>query len=413
MALILAKRFIESSENFCERKNKSLINYHLFLISAFKDYQDLHADDDTDEDDVSARSLSGSQIREKLRRVIVRSKESGIDVMKMFQVFDKNGDKLLTADELRSTSVALGLSMSRREANALVRYLDRDGKHDGRVDYEELVDFIQENKKDIAIDEIENKIKDAIHSSNKDGKPLVLEEEFARFDLNGDGYISTKEFRKTLKEAFDLTFSDSQYKALLKRVDKHGHGKIDYEHFAKRYQYGKKDLEVLAVILRILDIAVDKAISFQKSSCGYEWGWRNKSQRVSQYLNRTSCNLTERELRSLMDKFDSKRAGRIDYKPFLKFASPKDSDLSDIETVIRERVRELARVRGGLKTLDMVALERKDVNRNGQITIDEFKHALESLGLDITQREFVSYVQGLMIMVMDTSITKHFVGLRI
>ena len=32
----------------------------------------------------------------------------------------------------------------------------------------------------------------------------------------------------------------------------------------------------------------------------------------------------------------------------------------------------------------MVALERKDVNRNGQITIDEFKHALESLGLDIT-----------------------------
>ena len=380
-------------KNFVRGKNKSLVNYHLFLISAFKDYQDLHADDDTDEDDVSARSLSGSQIREKLRRVIVRSKESGIDVMKMFQVFDKNGDKLLTADELRSTSVALGLSMSRREANALVRYLDRDGKHDGRVDYEELVDFIQENKKDIAIDEIENKIKDAIHSSNKDGKPLVLEEEFARFDLNGDGYISTKEFRKTLKEAFDLTFSDSQYKALLKRVDKHGHGKIDYEHFAKRYQYGKKDLEVLAVKLRkrFLDIAVDKAISFQEIFRSMDTNGDGVISRreFRNALNRTSCNLTERELRSLMDKFDSKRAGRIYYKAFVKFASPKDSDLSDIETVIRERVRELARVRGGLKTLDMVApFERKDVNRNGQITIDEFKHALESLGLDITQREF-------------------------
>ena len=73
----------------------------------------------------------------------------------------------------------------------------------------------------LKIDEIENKIKDAIHSSNKDGKPLVLEEEFARFDLNGDGYISTKEFRKTLKEAFDLTFSDSQYKALLKHAEKY------------------------------------------------------------------------------------------------------------------------------------------------------------------------------------------------
>ena len=61
-------------------------------------------------------------------------------------------------------------------------------------------------------------------------------------------------------------------------------------------------------------------------------------------LNRTSCNLTERELRSLMDKFDSKRAGRIDYKA-REICFPKDSDLSDIGTVTQERVRELARVR--------------------------------------------------------------------
>ena len=43
----------------------------------------------------------------------------------------------------------------------------------------------------------------------------------------------------------------------------------------------------------------------------------------------------------------------------------------------------------GLQTLDMVApFANKDVNGNGKITIDEFKHAIESLGLDITDREF-------------------------
>ena len=91
-------------------------------------------------------------------------------------------------------------------------------------------------------------------------------------------------------------------------------------------------------------------------------------------LNKTTTNLTEKELRSLMDKFDSKRKGRIDYKAFIKFASPKDSDLSNLEKLIRNRVRDVARVRGGLQTLDMVApFENKDVNGNGKITIDEFR----------------------------------------
>ena len=82
---------------FSRGKRGSLVNYHYFFCSN-RDYVD-HATDGSLSD---SESLSGSEIRAKLRRVIVRSRESGIDVVKMFEVFDKNGDRLLSADELRN-----------------------------------------------------------------------------------------------------------------------------------------------------------------------------------------------------------------------------------------------------------------------------------------------------------------------
>ena len=61
----------------------------------------------------------------------------------------------------------------------------------------------------------------------------------------------------------------------------------------------------------------------------------------------------------------------------------------------------------------MVApFENKDVNGSGKITIDEFKHAIESLGLDITDREFRLLLHDSTVTVMVILITNHFAGLH-
>ena len=94
---------------------------------------------------------------------------------------------------------------------------------------------------------------------------IILEEEFGRFDLNGDGYISVKEFRKTLSQSYGLEFSDKEYKRLMARVDKNGDGKIDYEESQRNITTGRRYGGIGRKIRkRFFDIAVDRAISFQE-----------------------------------------------------------------------------------------------------------------------------------------------------
>ena len=90
-----------------------------------------------------------------------------------------------------------------------------------------------------------------------------------------------------------------------------------------------------------------------------------------------------------MDRFDTKRKGKISYLEFIKFSSPTDSDLSELETRLRERVREVAKVRGGIHTLDMrKPFEKKDKEKRGKVTKGDFQDALRMVGLDVTEREF-------------------------
>jgi Ca2+-binding EF-hand superfamily protein len=386
----LTKNDVKKLSKYFSTGKKKQLNYHKFLKAVSNEYAQKFGVDSDGE-----LELSGSEIKKKLRRVIQVSRENGIEAQKMFEIFDSNGDKLISASELRNAAGALGLRLSQAESKSLVRYLDHDNLHGGKVDYQELLDFMDKNEKSIELDDIESKIKAAVHaymSSKGDKKHRVaLADVFATFDLDGNGKLKRSEFKRGLKK-LDINLSDSEFKALMKRVDKNHDNSIDYEEFVKKYQYNKKDMDVLATRLRkrFLERAMD-GYSFQETFRKMDGNGDGMISRKEfrDCLSTIKVNLTERELRSLMDRFDTKRKGKISYLEFIKFSSPTDSDLSELETRLRERVREVAKVRGGIHTLDMrKPFEKKDKEKRGKVTKGDFQDALRMVGLDVTEREF-------------------------
>merc|ERR1712061_26544 len=62
------------------------------------------------------------------------------DAAHAFKVFDRDGDGLITAEELRLTMNNLGEPLTEAELNAMIAEADTDG--DGKINFEEFKNFI-------------------------------------------------------------------------------------------------------------------------------------------------------------------------------------------------------------------------------------------------------------------------------
>jgi len=62
----------------------------------------------------------------------------------------------------------------------------------------------------------------------------LLEQTFARFDLDSNGYLTINEASMILRED-PFCFPPDKVLGLLKRFDKDGNGKLDYREFAGFY----------------------------------------------------------------------------------------------------------------------------------------------------------------------------------
>lgn len=73
----------------------------------------------------------------KLMTEKMASSDPEQDMRDAFKVFDKNGDGVITATELRYVMTNLGEKMTDEEIDEMLREADTDG--DGQIDYQEFV----------------------------------------------------------------------------------------------------------------------------------------------------------------------------------------------------------------------------------------------------------------------------------
>ncbi|UJR37814.1 hypothetical protein I4U23_030504 [Adineta vaga] len=126
-----------------------------------------------------------------------------------FQLFDKNKDGCISANELRCACQKLQLTIN--EAKMRDLFCNRDS-----IKFDEFRQIMQE--------------------FGRHAPDAYLHETFRAFDHNADGFITAKEIKKTMKNLGE-PLTDKQARDMLKTADANGDGKLSLEEFRTLFNY--------------------------------------------------------------------------------------------------------------------------------------------------------------------------------
>ncbi|CAM8983580.1 unnamed protein product [Rhodiola kirilowii] len=143
-----------------------------------------------------------------------------IELKRVFQMFDRNGDGRITQKELNDSLQNLSIFIPDKELTLMIDKIDANG--DGCVDIDEFGELYQS-----LMDERE-----------EEGEEDVREA-FNVFDQNGDGFISVEELRSVLGSlGLKQGRSVEDCKKMIAKVDADGDGQVDFDEFKEMMRGG-------------------------------------------------------------------------------------------------------------------------------------------------------------------------------
>ncbi|KAB2075302.1 hypothetical protein ERO13_A07G196100v2 [Gossypium hirsutum] len=141
-----------------------------------------------------------------------------VELRKVFQMFDKNGDGKITKKELSDSLEEFSIFLSDKEINQIIDNIDVNG--DGSVDIDEFGELYQM----------------MVNERNEEEEMM---EAFNVFDQNGDGFITFEELRSVLSSLGlkqGRTIEDC--KNMITKVDADGDGRVNFEEFQQMMKGG-------------------------------------------------------------------------------------------------------------------------------------------------------------------------------
>lgn len=128
-----------------------------------------------------------------------------------FQIFDKDGDGLITTKELGTVMRSLGQNLSEEELKSMIEDVDTDKS--GTIDFQEFLGLMAWKMKESGIEE-------------------ELIEAFKVFDRDGNGLISAHELRFVMSSSKE-ELTEEDIEEMIREADENGDGYIDYEEFVR------------------------------------------------------------------------------------------------------------------------------------------------------------------------------------
>ena len=163
-------------------------------------------------------SSSMETAMQAIRRAAANAHLYKLDLHEVFTRMDTSGDGFLSLSELTDAFRNLGLQLSENELESLFKFFDPNNS--GKIGYGEFMWAFFNRRK-------------FVRHWSKSVSRTSKEELMARFhlaDMNGDGKLSVREFKKLLR-MFQITLSDQMVEVLMKRFDRDANGTLDLEEY--------------------------------------------------------------------------------------------------------------------------------------------------------------------------------------
>ena len=268
------------------------------------------------------------EVREALRR---RQKELKLSLTRMFNELDVDGDGKLSRSELaKKFGEVLGIERVRQQdLDAFFTRFDKN--RDGVVDRAEFAAFLELDE--VHIDEVLFRLKQDLKNSARQGKSAM--ERFEEMDLNGDGVVSRREFRKALDEITRMKLSDAEAESVMDAYSKERSGNVDYESFVQ--QCLPSVVEVSALETRLKARIRE---GFQRDGrCDYEQAFSFMDAAGQGHITgaqlgvaceKLGMSLAPEEVQALLERFDANNDHLIDLYEFTRFLSYDDNEVTEI-----------------------------------------------------------------------------------
>jgi calmodulin len=130
-----------------------------------------------------------------------------------FALFDKDGDGIVTIQELGTVMRSLGQNPTEAELQDIIIQVDGTGTLDGTLDLSEFLDLMARRIKDTEPGE-------------------ELRDAFKVFDTDGNGFISPAELRHVMASQGDPV-TDEEVEDMIRQADTDGDGQVNYAEFVK------------------------------------------------------------------------------------------------------------------------------------------------------------------------------------
>ena len=325
--------------------------------------------------------------REAYERIGKALSSRGLGLESGFKVFDQDQDGLISPQEFRNTILlTLRLPLSEQEIQLLINACNlTDGGITKTMFRQKLSNFLASDRTIPGEKSWEEGVLDLVRNRINE-KKLNLNDAFAAFDENKDGFISAAEFIKAFR-IMQLGLSENEIEAILRYFDVGKTGKIEYRIFCEKIQGQQGGSWEEKILTQVRNRIKEKNLSVRQAFSAFDEnkdGIISKGEFIETFMV-MQLGLSQPDIEKLFLYFDPNKTNRIDYNIFCDKLENIRSGLT-----VEEKILELVKRRINEKNLSVKqAFLAFDENKDGMISRNEFLKTFRIMDLGVQDNDIV------------------------